>query len=139
MGPAHASNHHVMSPGKTPLVILTCLLATPHLTRAVEVGETDCSLAGVNTQAEKMKGRALTQQELFKQSYGEAECLRQAAASLAVEWLETENLLFHSLKEADEGRWESALELVEKARLQAEQALRQAEHEAEAWKKRVID
>ena len=95
-------------------------------------------VSGERAQVEEMQGRALTQEELFKKSYDEAGCLRQAAADVGVEWLETENLLRRSLQESEEGHWESALALLEKARVQAEQALRQAEHEAEAWKHRVV-
>lgn len=106
---------------------------------AADVGGSDCSLPGGHPQNEDMKGGVLTQEELFKQSYDEAGCLRRAAAAAGAEWLETENLLLRSLEDSEGGHWDSALALVEKARFQAEQALRQAEHEAEAWKHRVVE
>ena len=119
--------------------VLTSLLVSTPPAWADEAEGTVCSPPGEPAQTKEMKGRALTQQEQFKKSYDKAECLRRAAAVKGAEWLETENLLLLSLEETEEGRWKSALALVEKARFQAEQALRQAEHEAEAWKQRVLE
>ena len=76
--------------------------------------------------------------ESFRQAYDEAECLRKAAAAERAEWLETESLLVQSLEAADRGDWEEASKLVQKARFQAMMALQQVEHEAEAWKHRVV-
>jgi len=118
---------------------LACLFMADQPVRAADVGGLDCSSSSGQPQTEDMKGRALTQEELFKQSYDEAECLRRAAAVAGAEWFETENMLLRSLEDSEGGHWDSALALVNKARFQAEQALRQAEHEAEAWKHRVIE
>lgn len=68
----------------------------------------------------------------------EAEDLRQKAADAGYEWLETAALLEQARDEVDNGSVDSAMALIEKARLQAEAALRQAEHEAEAWRTRVL-
>ena len=75
----------------------------------------------------------------LEQQISAAEKLRQLAASVGAEWLETEGLLFRSREEADRGNWRTALELVQKACLQAELALQQAEYESIAWKSRVIE
>ena len=117
-------------------MMLACLLVNPLPARAVETGEPNCSPSARQTQ--QTQGRAQTPEEQYKRLYDEAECLRRAAAAKGAEWLETEKLLLRSIEEAGNGRWENALLLVQEARLQAEQALHQAEHEAEAWKGRVL-
>ena len=68
----------------------------------------------------------------------EAEDLRQNAADAGYEWLETAALLEQARDEVENGSVDSAMALIEKARLQAEAALSQAEHEAEAWRTRVV-
>ena len=117
-------------------MMLACLLVNPLPARAVETGEPNCSPSARQTQ--QTQGRAQTPEEQYKRLYDEAECLRRAAAAKGAEWLETEKLLLRSIEEAGSGRLENALLLVQEARLQAEQALHQAEHEAEAWKGRVL-
>ena len=77
--------------------------------------------------------------EYFEQQYTVAEHLRQAAAAAGAEWLETEGLLIRSQQEAGNGDWSTALQLVQKACLQAGLALQQAEYESEAWKNRVVN
>jgi hypothetical protein len=74
----------------------------------------------------------------FDRRYAEAESLRVEAAALGWEWIDTGNLLEQAREVAAKGDEEKALELVEKARFQAEAAIKQAEHEAEAWKGRVV-
>ena len=74
----------------------------------------------------------------FERRYAEAEDMRAEAAALGWEWIETEKLLDQAREAAANGDDMAALELVEKARFQAEAAIRQAEHEAEAWKGRVV-
>ena len=133
-----ASNELVMVLKTLLFITLACMLMSVKPLRAADVAESDCFLSGQQPQTEGTEGRALTQEELFSQSFDEAGCLRRVAAAAGVEWLETENILLRSLEEANEQRWDSALALVEQARFQSEQALRQAEHEAEAWKHRVI-
>lgn len=74
----------------------------------------------------------------FEQRLAEAETLRERAAAAGAEWLETGRLLDRARAEEAQGNTELALELVATARFQAEMAIRQAEHEAEAWKQRVL-
>lgn len=120
-------------------MILASLLVKAQTAWSDEMDGTDCLLSDERTQTEDLKDRALTQEEPFRQSYDTAECLRRVAAAKGAEWLETESLLIRSLEEAKGGRWDSALALAEKARFQSEQALRQAEHEKESWKQRVVN
>jgi len=68
----------------------------------------------------------------------EAEDLLQQAAEAGYEWLETAALLEQARTEMANGNLDSALALIEKAQFQAEAALIQAEHEAEAWRSRVL-
>ena len=74
----------------------------------------------------------------FEQRYAVAEELRQQAAARGYEWIGTSALLEQARQEADAGNTDAALELVEAARFQADAALRQAEHEEEAWHQRVV-
>ena len=74
----------------------------------------------------------------FERQLAEAEQLRLEAAAAGAEWLQTEGLLDEARDEAARGDMDSALALVDKARFQAEAALRQAEHESTAWRDRVI-
>ena len=77
--------------------------------------------------------------EYFEQRISVAEHLRQTAASKGAEWLETENLLIRSREEAGDGNWNVAFQLLQKACVQAELALQQAEYESKAWKSRVVN
>ncbi len=61
-----------------------------------------------------------------------------AAADAGYEWIGTEQLLQQAREAQDAGDIELALELVDKARFQAEAAVKQAEREAEAWRGRVV-
>lgn len=74
----------------------------------------------------------------FDREFGEAERLRAEAAAAGAEWLETGNLLEQAREAEAAGNTARARELVEEAKFQAEAALRQAGHEAEAWRERVI-
>jgi len=74
----------------------------------------------------------------FERRLAEAEQLRLEAAAAGAEWLQTESLLDQARDEAAQGDTDAALVLVDKARFQAEAALRQAEFEATAWQERVI-
>ena len=74
----------------------------------------------------------------FEQRYEEAERLRRQAAEQGFEWIGTAGLLEQAQVQAGAGNNSKALEFVEKARFQADAAIRQAEHEAEAWKSRVV-
>jgi hypothetical protein len=75
---------------------------------------------------------------VFEQRLAEAEHLRAEAAAAGAEWLQTGNLLEQAREEAAAGDLDAALALVDKARFQAEAALRQAEYESTAWQDRVI-
>ena len=74
----------------------------------------------------------------FERRYDEAESLRAEAAESGYEWIGTGKLLEQAAAAADEGDTETALELAEQARFQAEAALQQAEREKEAWRRRVV-
>lgn len=74
----------------------------------------------------------------FEQRWQEAEALRAEAAEAGAEWLRTGTLLDEARDAAAEGDYDTALELVEKARFEAETALQQAEREAETWQHRVL-
>lgn len=80
-----------------------------------------------------------TNRKYFEQQVSVAERLRQTAASKDAEWLETENLLIRSREEAGDGNWNAAFQLLQKACVQAELALQQAEYESQAWKSRVVN
>lgn len=74
----------------------------------------------------------------LERQYAGAENLRQEAAAAGFEWLETETLLNEALEQEASGNTDEALALVGRARVQAEMAVRQAEHEAQAWRTRVV-
>lgn len=74
----------------------------------------------------------------FEKRYAQADGLRADAAALGWEWLDTGKLLDQAREAAANGDEETALALVEKARFQADAAIKQAEHEVEAWKGRVV-
>ena len=76
--------------------------------------------------------------EDFEASLETAEQLLAKAAKAGTEWLETGKLLDEARKAAADGDMQAAMALVEQARFQAETAISQAEHEAEAWKSRVV-
>jgi hypothetical protein len=78
------------------------------------------------------------QGEDFEARLQAAEQLREKAAEAGAEWLETGKLLDAARKAAAESDMQTAMALVEQAHFQAETAISQAEHEAEAWKRRVI-
>jgi len=120
-------------------MMLISLLMTAQPIRSVTAKETDCSLPGKDARLVDKGTSPVSQENIFRNSYAEAECLRRAAAKKGAEWLETNELLRRSLKEADKGNWEEAFRLVQKAHFQADRALRQADYEAKAWKHRVVD
>jgi hypothetical protein len=74
----------------------------------------------------------------FEQRIVEAERLRAEAAAAGSEWLDTEALLNRAKDEAANENMEAACSLLELAVFQANAAIRQAEHEADAWRKRVV-
>jgi hypothetical protein len=76
--------------------------------------------------------------QTFEAEWNAVERLNAKAAEAGFEWLETRQLLEQSRETAAAGEWDQALEWLAQARLQAEQAVQQAEREAEAWKRRVL-
>ena len=74
----------------------------------------------------------------FDRRYSAAERLQAEAAAAGAEWLETGKLLDQANKEAVDGNMDVAFSLLDKARFQAEAAIKQAEHEADAWADRVV-
>ena len=74
----------------------------------------------------------------FDRKHAEAERSLGLAAAAGYEWIETSKLLEQAETAADAGDMEEAIQLLEKARFQAEAAIRQSEHEAGAWRDRVI-
>ena len=67
-----------------------------------------------------------------------AETARRAAAGAGAEWLETGKLIEKARQAADDGDFEQAEALAEKARQQGELAVAQAQREAGAWQQRVV-
>lgn len=118
------------------LMNLSGLLLVTQSAWAIGVDETGCLEKGKGL--DKEMTRLPVDKEAFRQAHDEAECLRKAAAAARAEWIETESLLKRSMEAADSGEWEEASQLVQKAHFQARTALQQAEHEAEAWKHRVV-
>lgn len=74
----------------------------------------------------------------FERRFDEAERLRAEAAAAGSEWLETGSLLEQAQQAASRDDLDTAMELVERARFQAEMAVKQAAHEAETWTGRVV-
>lgn len=74
----------------------------------------------------------------FEQRFAEAERLRADASAAGAEWLETGKLLDQANEEAADGNMDVAFSLLDKARFQAEAAIKQAEYEASAWASRVV-
>jgi len=74
----------------------------------------------------------------FEVRLAEAERLRVQATEAGYEWLETAILIQQARDAAAKGNLDDATALVEKARFQAQAAIKQAAHEAKAWRARVI-
>lgn len=74
----------------------------------------------------------------FEETYAAAEQALARAEARRNVWAQTENLLQASQLAYGEGRRDDAIELATEARLQAELAVEQAEHEKQAWRTRVL-
>lgn len=74
----------------------------------------------------------------FDAQLAAAERLREDAAEVGYEWLETAQLLEQAREAAADGNLDDASTLVEQARFQAVTAIKQAEREADAWRDRVV-
>ena len=81
---------------------------------------------------------ALAMQHINFGRLKEAEELRASAAAAGFEWRKTAELLREARQRHQAGEAQQASQLLHQARTQAELALRQAEYEAEAWRKRVV-
>jgi len=68
----------------------------------------------------------------------QADIARRAAAEAGAEWLETGELIEKARQAADEGDFEQAAALAEKARQQGDLAVAQAQREAVSWQQRVV-
>jgi len=67
-----------------------------------------------------------------------AQSAQKAAAAAGAEWLETGALIDQARLDAEQGNWDIAIELAEKAKQQGELAVTQAERESIAWHNRVV-
>ena len=67
-----------------------------------------------------------------------AEQLRQAAADLGAEWLETGALVQKARQAAAAEEWQTAWQLAERAKQQSELAIEQSERESTAWQRRAV-
>jgi hypothetical protein len=123
----------------TSLLIFVSLFIKIQPAWAVTTTALDCLPSGQVNQPENIARSPVTPENIFRQSYDKAECLRRAAAAKGAEWLETESLLLQSQQEAEKANWEAAYQLTQKALFQAATALRQVEQEADAWIHRVVD
>jgi hypothetical protein len=74
----------------------------------------------------------------LEKRFAEAERMRMMAADAGAEWLQTEELIKQAKTEAARGDTERANSLLELAQFQAEMAIKQAQHEADAWSGRVV-
>ena len=133
-GPENKS--HGMNIKTISLLIVISLFLKNQAAWAVITNAENCLLSSKVNQSEDT---VVTPANIFRQSYDKAECLRRAAAAKGFEWLDTQGLLHQAQEEAEKANWETAERLVQKAQFQAEMSLRQAELEAEAWKRRVVD
>ena len=123
----------------TLVLLLSCgfLSAFQSAVRADTLEHTNCTPVFEQSEADTEKASG-SEEDSFKRSYMEAECLTKAAARAGAEWLKAGQLLKQSSEEAEKGHWDVATGLANKARFQAETALQQADYEARAWKHRVI-
>ena len=74
----------------------------------------------------------------FERRFAAAEGLQAEAAAAGSEWLETGKLLQQASEEAARDNMDAAFLLLEQAQFQADMAIKQAEHEADAWASRVV-
>ncbi|MDH3275820.1 MAG: hypothetical protein OEM64_10340 [Gammaproteobacteria bacterium] len=74
----------------------------------------------------------------LERRFAEVERMRVMAAEAGAEWLQTEELIKQAKTEATRGDMERSNSLLELAQFQAETAIKQAQHEADAWSGRVV-
>ena len=128
-----------MSGNRKTARLLTGLLFVFQTSLAVGAQTTVCRPQQEHTQGEGLASNSEINNRLFEKQITMAENLRLEAANAGAEWLETEGLLVRSQNQADNDNWDEAFQLVQKACLQAELALRQAEYEEKSWEKRVVN
>ena len=95
-------------------------------------------LAGCGERSDTSQPTADAGPTSFASAYAAAEeSLAKAAARRNV-WSKTEEMLNDAKAAYDQGRVDEAIELATEAKLQAELAVTQADHEKEAWRSRVL-
>ena len=99
---------------------------------------TGCLLAGALAAVAEVRGAEPVDPGSVTALVQQAEAARQKAAEMGAEWLETEEIIERARREAEQGNWQQAAALAEQALSQGELAVAQAEHEAEAWRARVV-
>ena len=95
-------------------------------------------LAGCGEQSDTSQPTDDTGPLSFASAYAAAEESLAQAESRRNVWSKTEEMLEYAKAAYDEGRVDEAIELATEARLQAELAVTQADHEKEAWRSRVL-
>lgn len=96
-----------------------------------------CDAVNETTNPDFQVNHGIADDQQFKQAIKEAECFSSSASSANAEWLETAGLIELARHAATQENWDQAVHYALKARFQALAALKQAEYEAEAWKRRV--
>ena len=74
----------------------------------------------------------------FKAAYAAAAAARKAVAKAGYEWRDTKKMLRQARKLAKKGKYETAVELANRARRHSELGLIQAEEQESAWKEAVL-
>ena len=74
----------------------------------------------------------------FEAAYEAGEAARKAARKLGFEWRDTKRMLRRAKKLAEQGEYEKAIRLANRARRQGELGVLQAKEQAEAWKELVV-
>lgn len=75
--------------------------------------------------------------ESFEQAYATASAARKQAASVGFEWRDTRKLLKRAKKAAEGGDFDTAVTLADRARFESEQAVEQAQLQADHWQDAV--
>jgi hypothetical protein len=123
--------------GQKPLTLSFLLLCSVHGANLNAFEEKTCE-GVVSEPTGEAPAANISDKVSFERVYREVECLLRAASKAGAVWLNTASLLSQSRQQADEENWLEAGSLLQSAKLQAEAAIAQAAHEAEAWKRRVV-
>ena len=136
MDPAHANDYFKMNKARRILITGFLISVSPP---AFSAGQGQAQRDPPSAVSSPVTGSdSIPGEEAFNRSYTEAENLRLSASRKGAEWLKTGEMLRRSTEKAREGNWKEALQLVRKARFQAEMALQQADREAVSWQHRVV-